>query len=58
VTLRTEGQGNHELVEGDACVVPPGMKTALSDCSDDLQWLEVALPGEFETRAHPEAQLS
>lgn len=56
-TLRGEGQGAHALSEGDAYVIPPGMMTALTDCSEDLQLLQVSLPADFETRAHPEAQL-
>lgn len=58
MTLRGEGQGAHTLGEGDAYVIPPGMMTALTDCSEDLQLLEVSLPADFETREHPEAQVS
>jgi quercetin dioxygenase-like cupin family protein len=49
LTLHGDGQGAHELSEGDAYVIPPHMKTALSDCSGDLQLLEVSLPADFET---------
>jgi quercetin dioxygenase-like cupin family protein len=52
VRLAADGQGTHTLSEGDAYVIPPGLKTALSDCSPDLQLLEVALPGVFDTRVH------
>ena len=54
VTLRGEGQGAHTLNEGDAYVIPPGMKTALTDSSAELQLLEVSLPADFETHTHPE----
>lgn len=49
VTLEGEGRAPYALEVGDACVIPPGMKTRLSDPSDDLELLEVALPGIFQT---------
>ena len=49
--LRVEGQPDHALAEGDAFVIPPGLKTRFDDCSEDFQLLEVALPADFETRA-------
>lgn len=52
MTLRANDASLHRLSEGDAYVIPPGMKVALDDCSEDLQLLEVALPGEFETNSH------
>jgi quercetin dioxygenase-like cupin family protein/catechol 2,3-dioxygenase-like lactoylglutathione lyase family enzyme len=52
LTLCGDGQGAHALTEGDAYVIPPHLKTALTDCSGDLQLLEVALPATFETRLH------
>ena len=52
LTLHGHQQGAHPLSEGDAYVIPPDMKTRLSDCSEDLQLLEVSLPADFETRAH------
>jgi quercetin dioxygenase-like cupin family protein len=57
VTLHGEGQGAHALGEGDAYVIPPHLKTALADCSEDLQLLEVSLPADFETRVYPDARL-
>lgn len=54
MTLRGEGQGAHALSEGDAYVIPPFLKTALTDCSEDLELLEVSLPAAFETKVHPE----
>ncbi len=57
VTLRGEDQGAHALVEGDAYVIPPTMKTSLSDCSKDLKLLEVSLPAEFLTRVHTDHEI-
>jgi quercetin dioxygenase-like cupin family protein/catechol 2,3-dioxygenase-like lactoylglutathione lyase family enzyme len=42
VILR-EGGNAHALTAGDACVIPPGLETALADASGDLELLEVAL---------------
>ncbi|MFT7596463.1 MAG: quercetin dioxygenase-like cupin family protein, partial [Paracoccaceae bacterium] len=47
VTLEGDGQDLHALEPGDAFVIPPGMKTRLSDPSDDIELLEVTLPGVF-----------
>jgi quercetin dioxygenase-like cupin family protein len=58
VTLAAAGQGAHRLEEGDAYVVPPGLKTALTDASSALQLLEVSLPARFETRVHQESDLA
>jgi quercetin dioxygenase-like cupin family protein len=52
VTLRGDGQGAHALSEGDAFVIPPGLKTALSEASSDLELLEVSLPASFDTTTH------
>ena len=52
LTLHEDGPGAHALSAGDAYVIPPGMKTAFTDCSEDLQLLEVSLPADFETRTH------
>ena len=51
-TMLLEGEGKEpfSLEPGDAFVIPPGMATRYSDLSADLELLEVALPGEFETR--------
>jgi quercetin dioxygenase-like cupin family protein len=46
VTLSGEGRGTHALSEGDAFVIPPGLKTSLTDASADLQLLEVSLPAD------------
>jgi quercetin dioxygenase-like cupin family protein len=52
VTLHGEGQGAHPLTEGDAFVIPPGLKTTLTDASTDLELLEVSLPAQFDTVRH------
>lgn len=49
LTLETDAQ-TQRLEAGDAFVVPPGLRTRYADPSADLEWLEVSLPGEFETR--------
>lgn len=58
VTLHADGQPPHALGEGDAFVIPPGLRTAFTAASPDLQLLEVALPGVFETVAHPDRQIA
>ncbi|MEM9060909.1 MAG: cupin [Pseudomonadota bacterium] len=45
MTLRADGHDPQVLVPGDAFVVPPGMAVQFTDCSQDLELLEVALPG-------------
>ena len=52
VTLNGEEQGAHRLEAGDAYVIPPHTKTSLTDRSDDLELLEVALPARFDTIVH------
>ncbi|MCE8545448.1 cupin [Ruegeria pomeroyi] len=49
VTLEGEGRDPFPLEQGDAFVIPPGMRTRLSDPSDDIELLEVTLPGTFTT---------
>ena len=50
MAIEGDGQGRIALEAGDAFVVPPGLGTRYSDPSDDLELLEVALPGRFETQ--------
>ena len=45
MTLEGEGKDPYRLSPGDAFVVPPGMATRYGDCSEDLELLEVTLPG-------------
>ena len=49
MTLEGEGKDPYTLAPGDAFVIPPDMKARFSDASDDLELLEVALPGVFAT---------
>ena len=49
MVLEGEGKKPFELSRGDAFVIPPGMATCYSSISDDLQLLEVSLPGAFST---------
>ena len=49
MTLTAEGHGTERLSPGDAFVIPPGIRSSYRDLSDDLELLEVALPGRFET---------
>lgn len=49
MTLEGEGKDPYRLSAGDAFVIPPDMKTRYSDPSDDLELLEVSLPGVFQT---------
>lgn len=58
MTLHGEGQGGHALTAGDAYVIPPHLRTSLSDCSEDLELLEVSLPAVFETIFHANESLS
>ena len=49
MTLAADGHNPEHLGPGDAFVVPPGLTVTFSECRDDLEILEVALPGRFET---------
>jgi quercetin dioxygenase-like cupin family protein len=49
MTLEGEGKDPYTLEPGDAFVIPPGMATRYTAPSDDLELLEVALRGDFET---------
>lgn len=49
LTLERDGGEKDRLREGDAFVLPSQTRTAFHDCSTDLELLEVALPGTFET---------
>ena len=50
-TMMLEGDGRDpvSLEAGDAFVIPPGMKTRYASPSDDIELLEVALPGAVTT---------
>ena len=49
MTLEGEGKDPYRLSAGDAFVIPPGMATRYFEPSNDLELLEVALPGSFKT---------
>ncbi|WP_204113789.1 cupin domain-containing protein [Shimia biformata] len=49
MTLHGDGRDPFPLEPGDAFVIPPGMKTRYADPSDDIELLEVTLPGRFTT---------
>ena len=50
MTLEGEGRSPQALEAGDAFVIPPDMSVRYADPSDDLELLEVSLPGAFKTR--------
>ncbi|WP_299599292.1 cupin domain-containing protein [uncultured Tateyamaria sp.] len=50
MTLEGEGRGPQVLEAGDAFVIPPDMATRYTNLSDDIELLEVSLPGAFGTR--------
>lgn len=50
MTLEGEGKEPYRLSPGDAFVIPPGMATRYGGATPDLELLEVALPGSFETQ--------
>ena len=49
LTLEGQGEQPRYLEAGDAFVIPPAFNTRLSNCSSDLEILEVTLPAEFAT---------
>jgi quercetin dioxygenase-like cupin family protein len=49
MTLEGEGKAPYRLEAGDAFVIPPSMVTRYAEPSDDLELLEVVLPGTFNT---------
>lgn len=51
MTLLGEGCAAQDLSAGDAFVIPPAMRTKYDAASDDLELLEVSLPGAFATVA-------
>ncbi|MBL4811189.1 MAG: cupin domain-containing protein [Rhodobacteraceae bacterium] len=53
MVLEGEGKEPYALEPGDAYVIPPGMETRFSDPSDDIELLEVSLPGLFKTTTDP-----
>jgi len=51
MTLINDNDEKFALEAGDAFVVPPNCSTRYRACSQDLELLEVSLPGGFNTRA-------
>jgi uncharacterized cupin superfamily protein len=49
VSLTAQGRSPQRLSPGDAFVTPPGLATTWADPSDDVEILEVSLPGDFRT---------
>jgi len=47
--LENDTNNIFHLKSGDAFVIPPKMVTRYSNISDNLELLEVSLPGEFKT---------
>ena len=52
MTLRAPERETCALRAGDAFVLPPGLRSAYERCTDDLELLEVSLPGAFVTTIH------
>ncbi len=50
LTLTHERINIDTLSTGDACVLPPAKNYKYSNCSENLQLLEVSLPGNFKTK--------
>ena len=49
MVLEGEGKDPFRLSPGDAYVIPPGLRTRWAEPSDDIEILEVTLPGTFTT---------
>ncbi|MEP5614182.1 MAG: cupin domain-containing protein [Cyclobacteriaceae bacterium] len=47
--LLADEHPTNQLKIGDAYVIPPNCKYQMQNCSDDVELLEVSLPGDFET---------
>ncbi len=52
MTLQGQGRDSLDLTAGDGFVIPPDTRTVYTNCSSDLELLEVSLPGSVETIAH------
>jgi len=49
IELKVNGYEPQLLNKGDAFITPPDLKYHLSHFSEDLEFLEVSLPGNFKT---------
>ena len=52
MTLHVPERKTRALRAADAFVLPPGLRSAYERCTDDLELLEVSLPGTFTTTIH------
>ena len=52
MTLQAIDRSLERLEAGDAFVLPPNTRSALAECSSELELLQVSLPGRFETVTH------
>ncbi len=52
MTLQVIDRSLERLEAGDAFVLPPNTRSALAECSSELELLQVSLPGRFETVTH------
>lgn len=48
----SEGRSSHDLVAGDAFVLPPFLKTRYLNASPDCELIETTLPSTFKTEVH------
>jgi quercetin dioxygenase-like cupin family protein len=51
-TLKAKGEAERLLKAGDAFVIPPNLKYQMCNLSENLELLEVSLPGDFKTVFH------
>jgi mannose-6-phosphate isomerase-like protein (cupin superfamily) len=51
VTLLCDARASERMAQGDCVVIPAKLRHGMTDASDDLELLEVALPASFETSA-------
>ena len=56
MTGRADGHPDHVLAAGDVLMLPPHLRVAIHEPSNDLEILEVALPAEFATDFPPNGQ--
>ncbi len=52
--LSASGYNNYKLQKRDSFVIPPELKYRISNVSEDLELLEVSLPGKFSTKKYNE----
>ncbi len=50
--LEVEGHKSHLIKKGEAFVIPPNLNYKIPVVSEDLEVLEVSLPGNFNTKIH------